>query len=546
MCVVALSCKNSGTGGLPIPKDAMVVIHINTSSLTSKLSWKEIKETNWFQDAQKEANDSFTKKILENPENSGIDVKSDFAYFLKKQGRGGYMVFEGKIKDAALFETALKNMNKDATTQKDGDLSYMETGGKTVVCWNSSQFFALSDAPLSGMNPFARGYNSEPAPSFGSDSLRKFTKDLLNLKNDDNIDKDDRFASMVKDGGDVHFWLNGDQFMNLMGGGMMSMFKFGSLLQGNASAITLSFDAGKITVKSKSYAGEEMRKLMEKYKPANIDAALINRIPSQDVAGVLAFNMDPNTIREILKATGFDGMANAYLSQVNYSVDELINATGGKFLLAFTDLHAKTTADTNDLGGMSQREDPDVNILFASSVHDRPSFEKLINIFREKMGNQPLPASVNFRVTNDWFAYSNHPAPVDEFLNGTSSYKQPFTDKITGHPMGGYVDLQRIFKAAHMTRLDNAADSATYNASVAMWQDAVMTGGEYSGGTSTSIFTINLVDKNTNSLKQLNQYAEKLNAAQKMRKKMYDMEIPPVEQLDTSTSAPATVAPSSN
>lgn len=47
-------------------------------------------------------------------------------------------------------------------------------------------------------------------------------------------------------------------------------------------------------------------------------------------------------------------------------------------------------------------------------------------------------------------------------------------------------------------------------ASLNMWQDITGTGGEFKDKYSEAEFEINLVDKNTNSLKQLNQYIDKM------------------------------------
>src|SRR5690349_24748817 len=88
-----ISCKNAGTKGLPIPKDASIVVHIDGSSLSSKLSWKEIQQTQWFQDMSKKEQDSLTQKLLADPDASGVDVKSDFAFFIKNQGNSSYFVF---------------------------------------------------------------------------------------------------------------------------------------------------------------------------------------------------------------------------------------------------------------------------------------------------------------------------------------------------------------------------------------------------------------------------------------------------------------------
>jgi hypothetical protein len=94
----ATSCGKSGDASdLMIPKDAAVVVHINSSSLASKLSWKEIQATNWFKAMHKEADDSLAKEMLENPKASGIDNTADMAFFMQQRGKGGIAVFEGKL-----------------------------------------------------------------------------------------------------------------------------------------------------------------------------------------------------------------------------------------------------------------------------------------------------------------------------------------------------------------------------------------------------------------------------------------------------------------
>ncbi len=56
--VLFASCKSGGDSGLLVPKDAAIVFHINNASLSSKLSWDEIKQTNWFNELSKQATDS--------------------------------------------------------------------------------------------------------------------------------------------------------------------------------------------------------------------------------------------------------------------------------------------------------------------------------------------------------------------------------------------------------------------------------------------------------------------------------------------------------
>ena len=534
-CASLLSCNHPGSTGLPIPKDALLVMHINSNALSSKLSWKDIQGSAWYHDMQEKNEDTTAKRLMENPESAGIDLKSDFAYFLKKRGAGGYMVFEGKIKDAAAFERTLKEISKGAgEAKKDGDLSYFATGEKNIICWTSSRFFLMSDAPLAGLD--FNMYRRSQEYSFPGDSLRKFAQDLLTLKSDNNIDNDDRFSTLLKESGDLHFWITSDQYAN-MGGGMFSMMKLSSLLQGNVSTLSLSFDNGKITVKSKQYFGDEMKRVMETYKPQNVDAALLNRIPNQNVCAVMAANMDPNTLRSFMQASGLDGVANAYLGKAGYSMNELLNATGGQFVFSVSDLQMRPSVNTySDTSAYMRPSGPDMNMLFAVSVRDRASFQKLLDLIDRQSNGQPRKAE--YKMNNEWFAVSNHVENVDKFLAG-ANVKHPFNDKITGHPVGLYIDLQQLIKSGNSNMYD-ATDSAVYNASISLWKDVVMTGGDYSKGTATNDIVINMIDQSTNSLKQLNLYADKVNAAHKLRRYEYPM------ATDSAVEAAPMVTPESN
>ncbi len=519
--VFFMSCKNEGTStGLPIPNDASMVFHVNTSSLTSKLSWEEIKATSWFRESAEKEKDSLTIAIMQNPEASGVDVKSDLVFFMKQHGKGGYGVFQARLKDASAFENMLKKQQPDETVQTDGDLKYMETDDNQLVCWTGKSFIAMSDMPMMrGMaGAFGQGSGTKAEP-FTKDSLLKFSRQLFSLKSSQHLDQDKRFNDLLKESGDLHVWMNSEKFSSSIGGGMMSMMKMSDLLKGNVSAFTLNFDNGKITAKTKQYFGEALRKMMENYKADDISENMIDRIPSQNVAAAFATNFDPAFLKDFLTGTGFDGMVNSFLAEINFTLDELLSVTRGNFLMAVSDFGVKEGEvakpayyqDGMPYGNVNKKTD--MKILFATSVKNRQSFEKLLGVVEQRMGR--MPGGVEYKMNDEWFAASNSPETVDNFLKGGNN-NVPFADKISGHPMGMYIDAQKFIRGAGKT-LENSADSAEYNANLAMWQDVIGTGGEYKDGVVTFDIVVNMVDKNTNSLKQLNAYGEKMAAAKKLR-----------------------------
>lgn len=142
------ACKKGIDAGKMIPKDALVVLHLNTKSLSSKITWNEITQTSWYKEVYNDtAAKPWVKKIMDNPDNCGIDFKAGLYAFAQKNSGVGQVVFEGTIKDANAFELFNKNMAADAVTTKDGDLKTLILKNESVVCWNDGKFAYIFNTP---------------------------------------------------------------------------------------------------------------------------------------------------------------------------------------------------------------------------------------------------------------------------------------------------------------------------------------------------------------------------------------------------------------
>lgn len=116
LVIVFASCSNKAS--VPVPEDAAIVIHIDGASLSSKLPWEEIKKSEWFRIANEEVKDDLAKKILDNPDESGINVKSDAYLFMKTRGRGGYVAFVCGISDEKKFEAFIGKAREGNKVEK--------------------------------------------------------------------------------------------------------------------------------------------------------------------------------------------------------------------------------------------------------------------------------------------------------------------------------------------------------------------------------------------------------------------------------------------
>jgi len=510
----AVSCKKGGKTGLLVPKEAGVVFYFNSGSLSSKLSWEEIRKSQWFQEVNREAPDSFARKMLEDPSLSGVDTDKGFCFFLAGRGRGGYASFQGDIKDQAAFEEMVKHSEKSsATPEKSGDLSILRMRD-AVLTWNKSKFVFVADAPFNtNMNGGSR--------RFPEDSLVAFAQNIYKLKGKDLLDSDSKFADLIQSKGDMHLWLSVGNLYSNIPMGMMDMMKLNLLMEGNVSTGTLSFDDGKITLNGKQYYGKELTKLINKYSSKGAGSELTSRLPNGDVLAAGVYSYPVGAITEMIKLIGADGLANAFLGQKGLNLDDISKAFKGDLAFAVTDVTSRIDTVKYEYEGKTSsytttKTEP--QYVFGMAIDDQKSFDKVYNVFSEDLNK--IPSNVaDIKTEKGWLMVSNAPALTSGFLAGNN--KPAYADKISGHLFGGFFNLQKFMSLINSEMRDSVS-LKVLQLSKETWQDVTMYA-DYKGGTASYQFDVNLIDKGTNSLKQLNQYADKIVAIRNAERARYNV-----------------------
>ena len=512
LVLFAASCSKKSD--VPVPADAAMVIHIDGASLNSKLSWEEIKQSEWYKLADEKTTDSFARKVLNDPAASGIDIKSDLYMFVKKSGNNGYFAVVGNVKDEQAFSTAMSKTMEVAGPAKEGELSVIRRENN-VLTWKGNRFVLISSNPAMRMDSPIPGMEDRPSnqPALTPDSLVKFANEVYAMKGENSVGTDKRFTEMLKEKGDVHFWVNGG---NLYSGALpaaMALTKAELLFKGNITAATLNFDNGKISVDAKSYYNKELAALYKKYSMKNLDESMFKMIPSQNVAAVFAMNYPPEGLKEFITLLGLDGLINMFLSKEGFSLDEFIRANKGDMMITVSDFGVSNTlpysTDTTMPPGMQMgMQKPTAKILFATSVNDKAAFQKMMDILKNTLlkeggaGASQMASNIPYQLKDNWFIAGSDSASVFSF--GTTTTEQPFVAKFKGHPVAGFVDIQKFVTGAK-PMMDSTALMIA-DESLKTWQDIVFYGGEFKNDATETHMEISLVDKNTNSLKQLNNY----------------------------------------
>ena len=530
------SCSKKNEEGKMIPKNAMFVDDLNTKSLKDKLTWDDIKQSNWYNMLSTHVQEDYhltdaQKQILSNPEKWGVDLNNSLIFFASKNsGTDGEVVLEGSIKSETDFEQFNKTFDSSATTKKDGDLNMLTLHDKAVVAWNDKHFvyaFNASDAtskfpPMSGMSN-----QSNVAPLVDkSVTLSSVCKSVFNLKSDSSLAENEKFTNLLKENGDIHTWINSEEIMKSSSSlGMLGMLKLDVFFKDNISTYTVSFDNGKIDVTHKGYAGKEFTDFLKKYSGGNINTDMIKAIPSQNVLGILAMNFKPEGIKELIKLTGMDGMLNMYTDKVGFNLDDFVKANKGDLTLAFTDLSMKKEV-SDDSTMPATFTKPDFNVLFSVGIGDKPSFQKLIDAGKKIEGEMGRnDTTIAYGQNDKVFAITNHQHFLNDYLAGNANSKYDFIDKLSGHSIGLYIDIHKILSALSTEKMNDSDHKQIMDASLNLWNNIYVTTGDFKDNALTGHTEINFIDQSTNSLKQLNHYFDTIAKIEKVKKDKEKSEI---------------------
>jgi Domain of unknown function (DUF4836) len=529
------SCTRPNTQGRFIPKEAGIVVHVDGKSLSAKLPWEEIKQNPVFKAAYSDSTmPAAMKMVLNNPDSAGIDTKSDLIFFAQKDSSGGYIVFEGTVKDENLFKTFNKQATENGTESEKDGVNFIS---KSPLCvgFTKDKFVYFFDAPqmnqLDTLSKRMQQDSIDIAPSKPRD-IGAACKAIFDLKENNSLAKNEKFSKLLKESGDIHFWMNTEELFKGAGSNpMMAMVNIDKLYNGSLTTATLNFDNGKISINAKSYAGDELSAIYKKYSGGKISEDMIKRMPGKDVVGLLAINFKPEGIRELLKMTNLDGIANMGLNYAGFTMDDFTKANKGDILFGVSDLSIKTDSVKYNFQGQDEFsapvEKPVFNFVFATSIGDKDAFNKLINAGK-KLGSKELGDSSKvpfvYNSNGTYFTIASSKENADKYLAGANT-NFDFINKINGQALGGYLNLQLLLKTFEKQATKDSSAKIAYDASLKLWDNILMKGGDFTDGAITQTIEINLMDKTTNSLKQLNQYAATLGEVFKAKREQEKREM---------------------
>ena len=505
--ILFASCNKSNDAGNLIPKDASMVMHVNNKSLQQKLPWEDVQQNPWFNQVIRDSGMSnLMKSILQSPENSGIDRDKDLMIFSKSDSLGAYVACIGNIKDMDKFVSFSNQLTKTTGKPDKKDDVFMLKNNSLLISWQATKFLMLMDAPrmiqTDDIENDSAAVMVSPAEKKSTRNLTDLAISLYDLKDADKLGSNDKFADMMDTEADLHVWVNAEAlYVNemAMSMGPISMLNMDKLYKGSIMATSITFEEGKILTAVKAYAGKELTDIWRKYGGNKVDKDLLERLPTKNIAAELALNFKPQGLIEIFKIAGIDGFVNLFLNQLGITSEDFIKSIKGDIFFAITDIKTDST------GKMKPQ------FIFAANIDDQASLNKLIALAKQQSGqiiNET--GGIYFEQNKTLFAIGNDQQYVKDYLIGNKRETLDIHKKLNSSAIAGYVDIQYILNSMASLSTSDSLNVALKNSSAKMWDNIVISGGKFLNDGFVQNIEVNLVDKKTNSLKQLNNYGNEL------------------------------------
>jgi hypothetical protein len=349
------SCKSKKKGALDyISKNTSAVITINARQLMNKLTQDGLSPagiqrflaTGVFDSSGGKNAGAETELLLAA---SGIDLNQPVHIALQAP----VMVTEPFVKVSVIL--SLSDKDKFAALLKDQDFEMSDAKGITygvsdeaAVGFDSKTAIYVSAFRAENLTGISTPRNLDfgggaAAPTeeaaFTGDSAKVYVTEAFGLKSAENITAVKNSGELPIGSNDMRLWMNYETgISNLLRGDLnTAALILSQMVKGSSVAATLNFENGKIVSQARMYFEDDAAKVIKSSSSRSIDLSLLSQFPGSKLNSMVAVSMDLQMIKDILKYITWNGNANAALSYFDLRTDDVLDATTGDMVMAFSD-----------------------------------------------------------------------------------------------------------------------------------------------------------------------------------------------------------------
>jgi hypothetical protein len=543
LCIVLLgSCNNIPDHAKYIPKDALVVVGVNTKEIGKKIAWNAIMGSKLMEEMQKQK----TGNAVSDPAELGIELMSTSYVYVRPDKR-----FDGGARITALipmnstekWESFIKKSFPGAEVKQGNKYKSAELAEGMYAGWNNDLLIVMNTLDVQGAyneaeDVFADATEGDTAvvvhqqPVVNETQLSAEMEKAFSTSKENALTGNKHFSKLEQDAHDITLWINYDALMEqYMGEGMSNMMGISlsnTLWKDAALAAGFDFEKGKITGDIFYYVPDAMKQVAEDLGSTNADKELAERMPAQNLDMLMAWHLAPKGVKGMLEKTGVLGFVNLALSGEGLSIDYILDAFTGDMAIALNDFTlSKKPGEISDTaeGGDNKPYSGAMHYTYALKINKKENFDKLLGLAISEGGLQARDKNSYYwpsgtdtmllAIEGDHFVISNHAANARGFLQGTfkKMEKPAGAEVVYNQPFGIYFNAQGMMNALDPNISGNPKDAQMLAESKKLLKDVHFKGGDFSSSAFRYQMAINFLDKDENSLLQLMDFAMRMNKA---------------------------------
>ncbi len=510
LLVAFTACNKIPKHAKYIPKESQLVVAIDLDKMGKKLIWNAVTGSELFKDMMKNMKNESSKNAAKDISSIGLKQNSSVYVFSNRieNGQGSLCILAG-MENIKTFEDFIQKNYPNQTIDKGDGYKSCTLESMVVASWNdeAALFFPLQKVNASPTDSLAMSFsmNSEA-------DIKSHLKEYFTIKEENSIQSNAHFKSLLDDHHDISMWLNYQQIMekNMPTGSNPFMKK--DYFKDAALASGFDFEKGQIESEMAYYMSKEMGDIYKKSGGNKLDMDMVKRVPGKDVMMIMGMQLKVEMIRDFLKLFGMDGLANMGLGLAGTSMDQLQKAFKGDIVFAVSDVKMKDSSSRlqEGIAGLT-----DMQVFCGLRVGEKAAMQDLMNIgvknkIFNKMGDRYVMADggpMTDIVCNDkYLAFSNQANSVNSFLEGKNDIRKSLPngvwDKLSSNPFVFYMDIKKLTQVIPM-EADNAEEQALLDKAKNLMTYVEMHGGQMKKGAVITNGNLHFTNESENALIQL-------------------------------------------
>lgn len=510
ICSSWIACNSNGKPEAHIPKDAMMVFRLHTSSIAKKAAWNLAAGNQPLDELFPWGTDSTSLNFQQ----TGVDPRWPiYAYTLPDQRLPGQskLVVLIPLLSKGKFETFLQSLYPGKGAVNNGSSRLLVPKDNLAIGWEKNMAVLAISAP-------AKANDTKPYSAAGQRQiLSAAILQSLQLEEQESITQDTLFDDWLVQAQDLGVWVNVPAWAD--GSPTDDVGSLAAILAAQPKLIHrsrllggLQFDDGKITGMVQWVVNDTAKAILEALHTDTIDPAMSHKIQGQQLNLFVQLQLNASGLRSAADSLGALPLAGMLLREIELHTDDVFQSLGGAFQLAVTDL-GETPEHGNDTKGLSPRIDK--HVFFSFSLNSMTHFEKVLQALKEanlivqnKKDKLEVPGLGYLFYDQHTALIANQPSLGAAFLPAIRTpVKAALPDAAVRHQLGVYVDIYNSLQHLPPAFIATQAHPELFAAGRNLFSDFLLYSGDLKNNRLPFYFELNFKQTKQNSFVQLVDFA---------------------------------------